>query len=363
MFTSAIVAAVVGDGLTATLKPVAPGKETGNLRWSPKGAAVEMKSVDGALVGQFELGPKGSKPVLVRLDRVDGSKWVNRFSVDLNRDGVWQDGEIYSCEPSERNGNWWSSFTTGDVMIPTKGGAMRGYPISFWYVEDPTKPDAPKTLRWSRRGWHEGTVEIDGKSAFVLITEMNMDGVFDQRDAWFLARDRKDLLAAMSRGMEDHAWLDGKAYRLTKIDPDGGSVTFEGFDPGMTEAEEATKRDTLLDDKNAKRAEKPVPFGNDFEAAVAMARSKESRMLIDFEATWCGPCHTMDELVYTSADVVSAASGIVCVKVDGDIRKDLVEKYSVGAYPTMILMGADGKEVRRAVGYRSVKEMVEFLGK
>ncbi len=363
MLISAIVAAVGFEAITASLKPYAPGPETGSLRWSPKGAAVELKEENGALTGSFALGPKDSAGVMVRLEKTDGSKWVNRMLVDLNRDGKFDSEETYNCTPSERNGNWWSSFTTGDVMVPTKGESMRNYPISFWFVEDPSKPDAAKTLRWSRRGWHEGTVEIGGKPAVVLITESVMDGVFDQRDAWFLARDRKALLAAMSRGMEDHAWLDGKAYRLTKIDADGMSVSFEEFDPGITEADEALKRDAFADDKAAKRAEKPVAFGHDYEAAIELAKSKGSRILIDFEATWCGPCKTMDELVYTSADVVAAAEGIVCVKVDGDIRKDLTEKYSVGAYPTMILLESDGKEVRRAVGYRSVKEMAGFLGK
>lgn len=359
---SLIVAAFGIQAVTAELKPVAPGTETGSLRWSPKGAAVELKKDGDALVGAFELGPRGTRAVQVRLERTGDSKWVNRMSVDLNRDGKFGDGESYPCTPSERNGNWWSSFSTGDAMVPVKGGGMRSYPLSFWYVEDPTKPDAVPTLRWSRRGWHEGTVEIDGKLAYVLITEMVMDGIFDQRDAWFLARDRKDLLAAMSRGMEDHAWLEGKAYRLTKIDPDGMSVSFEGFNPGITQEDEAQKRDIYAEDKAAARAERPVAFLHDFEVAVSQAKTEKKRLLVDFEATWCGPCKTMDELVYTAADVVAASLDLVCVKVDGDLRKDLTEKFEVGAYPTMLLI-EDGKVIRRAVGYRGVKAMSEFLKK
>ena len=355
-----MVLAVGFQAVTAELKPVSPSQEAGSLRWSPKGAAVELKKDSGALVGEFILGSKGTKPVAVRLERMGDSERVNLMQVDLDRDGKFGEKEAFTCSPSERNGNWWSSFSTGDVMVPMKGDGVRRYPISFWFVEDPSKPDATPTLRWSRRGWHEGTVEIDGKSAFVLITEMEMDGVFDQRDAWFLARDRKALLAAMSRGMEDHTWLDGKAYRLTKIDPDGMSVSFESFDPGITEAEEAQKRDIYAEDKAAKRAETPVAFGHDFEKAVALAESEKKRLLIDFEASWCGPCKTMDQLVYTAADVVAAAQGYVCVKVDGDLRRDLTERYDVGAYPTMLIV-EDGELIRRAVGYRGVKSMVEFL--
>ena len=49
--------------------------------------------------------------------------------------------------------------------------------------------------------------------------------------------------------------------------------------------------------------------------------------------------------------------------VDGDARKDLVEKYEVKGYPTGILFDAQGKEVARYSGYRSVKEMAAFFPK
>ncbi|MEZ5162964.1 MAG: thioredoxin family protein [Fimbriimonadaceae bacterium] len=157
--------------------------------------------------------------------------------------------------------------------------------------------------------------------------------------------------------------MDGKAYRLTKIDPSGLTISFQSFDPGWTQAEEEANRDTLAPDKAAKKAEKPVPFSHNYEEAVVQASKGKKRMLIDFEATWCGPCKTMDELVYTAQDVVDAASGLVCVKVDGDERRDLTEKFNVGAYPTMILLDENGKEIGREVGYRSVNQMVAFLKK
>jgi len=69
----------------------------------------------------------------------------------------------------------------------------------------------------------------------------------------------------------------------------------------------------------------------------------------------------MDQLVYGAKPVVDAAKDLVAVKVDGDDHKDLVKQYGVTAYPTIVLLDSDGKELRRAVGYRSVAEMVEML--
>lgn len=134
------------------------------------------------------------------------------------------------------------------------------------------------------------------------------DGVFDQRDAWAIARERKALLTATSRSLEQHVWLDGAAWRAVALDPHGRSVAFERFDPGCA-------------------------------------------------------CKSMDQWVYTSAPVVvAAAAGTIAVKVDGDQHRDLTKHYGVSAYPTMLLLlDQGGTELRRAIGYRSVAQMVEFL--
>ncbi len=69
----------------------------------------------------------------------------------------------------------------------------------------------------------------------------------------------------------------------------------------------------------------------------------------------------MTQYVFTAKDVVEAAAGIVCVKVDGDERKDLVERYSVNAYPTGVMISPDASEEARFVGYQKGVEMTDFL--
>jgi thioredoxin-like negative regulator of GroEL len=69
----------------------------------------------------------------------------------------------------------------------------------------------------------------------------------------------------------------------------------------------------------------------------------------------------MTDLVFTAKDVVDASAGVVCIKVDGDERKDLVERFAVSAYPTGIMLAADGSEAARFVGYQHVAEMAAFL--
>jgi thiol:disulfide interchange protein DsbD len=350
-----------------TLTPRSPSA-TEQLRWSPKGAKVALSRAEGksdVLAGSFTLGHEHAAPIRVELSRTANAIRFDVMRIDADRDGVFSDAEKQTCTPGEQRGKWWSNFQA-ELSIPlADSGAAphfaRAYPIDLWFVEDPQEPEAPPELRWSRRGWHEGQLDIGGKPAFVWITEMEMDGVFDQRDSWALARDRASLLKSLGRGLDGHAWLDGVAYRPIAIDPDGRTLSFEPFDPGITEAEEAAKADVYAPDRNAPRAAKPLAFGKDLAAALADAKRDKKRVLVDFETTWCGPCATMNQLVYTSAPVVDAAVNVLAVKVDGDEHRELVKRYGVSGYPTILLLDSDGTELRRAVGYRSVREMVEML--
>ena len=107
----------------------------------------------------------------------------------------------------------------------------------------------------------------------------------------------------------------------------------------------------VKDERGRPRTTAPFTWGHDFAAALAQAKTSGKKVFVDFEATWCGPCKTMDEWIWTDADVAARLSdGFVGVKLDGDIEKAIVKRYTVKGYPTMLVLDAAGCNRLRAHG-------------
>ena len=81
-------------------------------------------------------------------------------------------------------------------------------------------------------------------------------------------------------------------------------------------------------------------------------------VLVDFFATWCGPCKMvapiLDELSEELKDVK------IC-KVDVDDQPELAKKNFVMSIP-MFFVYKDGKVVRRDVGGKTKDELLELIG-
>ncbi|MFT5286839.1 MAG: thiol-disulfide isomerase/thioredoxin [Planctomycetota bacterium] len=99
------------------------------------------------------------------------------------------------------------------------------------------------------------------------------------------------------------------------------------------------------------------PFLNlSFEEAVVKAKTDEKVVFIDFYTTWCGPCKQLDQTTWVDDAVVKwLGEKSVPLKIDAEVETELASKYKINAYPTLIFIGVDGKEIARIVGYRDAK--------
>jgi len=68
--------------------------------------------------------------------------------------------------------------------------------------------------------------------------------------------------------------------------------------------------------------------------------------VIDFWATWCGPCKLMNPIL---DEVEKENPDLTITRVDIDSDKDMVEQYDIQSVPTYVIL-KDGKEVDRIIG-------------
>lgn len=80
-------------------------------------------------------------------------------------------------------------------------------------------------------------------------------------------------------------------------------------------------------------------------------------VLLDFWATWCGPCQM---LAPTIEEIASERDDIKVGKVNVDDEGELAGKFGITSIPTLVLM-KDGKIVDHAVGFRSKEQILEMI--
>ena len=85
---------------------------------------------------------------------------------------------------------------------------------------------------------------------------------------------------------------------------------------------------------------------------------KSDKVLVDFYATWCGPCKMVAPII---AQIASEHPELKVLKIDVDENPDLAMKYNVNSIPTMLHI-QNGQVVNSRLGYAPKPTLEQFLG-
>ncbi|MDC8003768.1 thioredoxin [Aureisphaera galaxeae] len=84
----------------------------------------------------------------------------------------------------------------------------------------------------------------------------------------------------------------------------------------------------------------------------------EIPVLVDFFATWCGPCKVLAPILKEVKDELG--DRIKIIKIDVDKNAQLSDKYQVRGVPTLLLF-KDGKQVWRQSGVLQKHELIAII--
>lgn len=100
----------------------------------------------------------------------------------------------------------------------------------------------------------------------------------------------------------------------------------------------------------------PVVITKDnFESEVLKA---EGTVLIDFWATWCGPCRMLSPIV---DEVASEHTDVKVGKINVDEQPELAQQFGIMSIPTLIVF-RNGQKVNESIGLIPKEKIEELIG-
>ncbi|MEY4617087.1 MAG: hypothetical protein RJB66_2047 [Pseudomonadota bacterium] len=104
---------------------------------------------------------------------------------------------------------------------------------------------------------------------------------------------------------------------------------------------------------------------NNFEVAKRQAAKKNTLLLIDFTASWCPACIRLIHETFAANSFKKISQKYVLLKVDVDLEEnqELLEQFSIHAFPSLVLVDAKGDEIERFLDYIPSETLVPALEK
>lgn len=106
-----------------------------------------------------------------------------------------------------------------------------------------------------------------------------------------------------------------------------------------------------------------ITWLTNYDDAIAQAKSSGKLVVVDFFATWCGPCKLMDRETFADAKIQQWLAQFVPLKIDVDQQRQLAERYEIEVLPTTMVLDANGKRLAGEVGYLDADQYLSVLAR
>ena len=97
-----------------------------------------------------------------------------------------------------------------------------------------------------------------------------------------------------------------------------------------------------------------------FSSFQELLEGSSTPVLVDFYATWCGPCQMMSPILEQVG--ASLRDRVQVVKIDTDRYPNIASQYQIQALPTLMLF-KNGQPVEKIEGMVQANQLVQYLAR
>lgn len=107
-----------------------------------------------------------------------------------------------------------------------------------------------------------------------------------------------------------------------------------------------------------------INWESDFDVSVEKSKSENKIIMMDIYTDWCGACKEMDKNTFKNKSVIDNSTNFIALKFNPEKMsngKDILKKYNILGFPTMLFINSDGFILKRIVGYIESDELINEM--